>query len=152
MPLDLILAHVHAYATLCMTGLIWFVQVNHYPLFKNVAEANEDVWRKYEEAHQARTTVIVMPLMFAELGTAGWFAFTQTGPLTIAGAALIAIVWLQTFAVAVPIHAALGRAFDARLHARLVWTNWIRTVGWSARGVIGLMLLQRVLLQQAAAA
>jgi len=147
LSVDLLIAHVHACATLCLTGLIWFVQVNHYPLFKNVAEANADAWTGYEEAHQARTTVIVTPLMFAELGTAGWFAFTRTGPLTIAGTALIAIIWLQTFAIAVPIHAALGRAFDSKLHARLVWTNWIRTVGWSARGVIA-----RILLQQAAAA
>lgn len=34
------LLYLHAGATLFMTGLIWFVQVVHYPLFLRVGEGN----------------------------------------------------------------------------------------------------------------
>ena len=36
-----------------------------------------------------------------------------------------------------------GGAFDAQAHARLVDTNWIRTVCWTARGVIALWMIHR---------
>ena len=35
---DVLLLLLHAAATLFMTGLIWFVQVVHYPLFARVGE------------------------------------------------------------------------------------------------------------------
>jgi hypothetical protein len=33
-------------------------------------------------------------------------------------------------------HAVLGRGFDDAAHERLVTTNWIRTLAWSARAAI----------------
>jgi hypothetical protein len=41
-------------------------------------------------------------------------------------------------------HRRLERGFDADAHRRLVLGNWVRTVAWTARGVILLLILARV--------
>jgi hypothetical protein len=53
--------------------------------------------------------------------------------MPIAGAVLLACIWLSTFAVQVPLHAQLGQGFDEATHQALVRSNWIRTVGWTLR-------------------
>ena len=58
---------VHAFATVAMTGLIWFVQVVHYPLF---ARVGEEGFHAYEAAHARATSRVVAPLMLGEVGTA----------------------------------------------------------------------------------
>jgi len=49
---------------------------------------------------------------------------------------------LSTFAVQVPIHAALSRGFQENLHRRLVRTNVIRALLWTTRSIIGVLILQ----------
>ncbi|OZC02533.1 hypothetical protein BSZ36_05815, partial [Rubricoccus marinus] len=58
----------------------------------------------------------------------------------LAGAALIGLIWASTAFIQVPLHNALGGAFDAEAHSRLVGTNWIRTVLWSLRAGLVLWL------------
>jgi hypothetical protein len=47
-----------------MTGLIWFVQVVHYPLFDEVGQAQ---FTSYEARHTNLTTIVVVVPMFIEL-------------------------------------------------------------------------------------
>lgn len=133
---------VQAAATWAMVGLIWFVQIVHYPLFGKVGS---EQFSLYEQLHQRLTTWVVAPLMFAELGTALWIFFVRPVGVPVwmiwAGAALVAILWLSTAFLQVPAHNALSIEFSAEQHARLVNTNWLRTVAWSARGVLVLMML-----------
>jgi hypothetical protein len=135
----------HAFATLAMCGLCWFVQVVHYPLF---AEVGPERFGRYEGEHVRRTTWIVAPLMLAELVTAGLLVMLATraesgvnATLAWIGAGLLALVWMSTFGVQVPLHARLQRSFDLRTVSTLVRSNWARTVAWSARGVLALMLV-----------
>jgi hypothetical protein len=58
---------LHAAATLSMTGLIWFVQVVHYPLMARVGRVG---FADYEAAHTRRTTWVVAPPMLIEGFTA----------------------------------------------------------------------------------
>jgi len=143
----ILLPLIHASATWAMVGLIWFVQLVHYPLMSHVGEHN---FAAYESAHTRRTTWIVAPLMLIELTTAAllvWIGEHIDVPLHIPliGLALLAIVWVSTFAVQVPAHTRLSRGFCAKTHTRLVRTNWVRTTAWSARGVIALLILQPTL-------
>ena len=48
----------HLASTLFMTGVIWFVQCVHYPLFASVGEEG---FRNYEERNSALTTWVVAP-------------------------------------------------------------------------------------------
>lgn len=120
-----------------MVGLIWMVQVVHYPLFAGVGL---DGYAGYQRSHMARITWIVAPAMFVELGTALLLVVQLGTPLAWAGAALLALVWLSTFAVQVPLHGRLARAFDPAVHRTLIATNWARTLLWTARGALALLL------------
>lgn len=132
----------HAMATLAMTGLIWFVQIVHYPLFARVGVA---AFMVYEREHQARTGLIVAPLMLLELATSAALAFaapTSLRLLALSGFALTIFLWLWTFLVMVPQHRHLAaEGSEDRNIRQLVRTNWPRTVAWSARGAVALTLL-----------
>jgi len=135
---------VHAGATWFMVGLIWFVQIVHYPLF---AAVGEDRWIAYEARHQRRTTIVVIPVMLVELITAVMLAVgagVERAPAILAwnGIVLLAIIWGSTFAVQVPLHARLARQHAPRTVRTLVLTNWVRTFAWSARGGLALALLR----------
>jgi hypothetical protein len=133
---------VHAAATWFMTGLIWFVQIVHYPLFAKVGAA---AFKDYEHDHQRKTTWVVAPVMLIEAAAATILVVplfsVADSRLAWLGLALLAVVWLSTFLVQVPLHAALERAPSRETMDRLVLTNWVRTAAWTARAVVaGLML------------
>ncbi|MCW5756188.1 MAG: hypothetical protein KIT54_03030 [Phycisphaeraceae bacterium] len=128
----------HAAATWFMVGLIWFVQVVHYPLFAGVGEHG---WPAYGRRHQVLTTLVVGPAMLVEVATCILLLILMPGVLPAAGALLLGLVWASTFFVQVPLHRRLERGLDAALVQKLVATNWVRTALWSARGVVALILL-----------
>lgn len=131
---------VNTAATLFMTGLIWFVQIVHYPLFGAVGQ---DGFASYEQSHGRLTTFVVGPPMLVEAATAVLLVALRPHWTTYLGLALLAAVWISTAFLQVPAHNVLGSGFDATVHSRLVTTNWIRTFAWTARAVLCLALLQR---------
>ena len=50
-----------------LTGLIWTIQIVHYPLFEQVGE---DRFVRYHERHMRRITWVAGPLMLIEAGSA----------------------------------------------------------------------------------
>ncbi len=130
-------------ATLVMVGVIWFVQIVHYPLMARVPAAE---FTAFEREHQNRTTVVVGPAMLVEAFTAAvLLAVPLPGTdfiLPVVGVSLLAVIWLSTILIQVPLHARLERGFDSQTHRRLVLSNWIRTVAWTGRGVLVLAMLQ----------
>lgn len=122
-------------STWAMVGLIWFVQVVHYPLF---ARVGREAFVAYEQLHTRLTGIVVMPLMLTELATAGLLLFWRPSGIPsfqmVLGLALVVVIWLVTFTIQVPQHAVLCERFDAQTAAALVRGNWLRTVLWSLRG------------------
>lgn len=129
-------------STWAMVGLIWFVQIVHYPMFDRVGEAG---FQTYEQIHQRLTTWVVAPLMLAELITAGlllWFRPVGVPNwLLWMGAGLVVVNWASTAFIQVPLHTKLLEGFDQASYERLISTNWIRTIAWSLRGLIVLALV-----------
>ncbi len=131
-------------ATGFMTGLIWFVQLVHYPM---MAGWPHDDFGRWELAHRDRTGPVVIPPMLAEGGVAAWLLIRR--PRGVAawlpplGLGLLAGIWASTFFLQVPCHLQLSTGWDTATHRFLVESNWIRTVLWTARlGVAGIMLWQ----------
>ncbi len=136
---------VCVFTTFAMTGLIWLIQVVQYPLMSEVGESS---FVQYERGHCDRITPIVLPLMTAELLAAAVLAWKPLpGHSTVLIAAFVALllIWASTFFIQVPVHNQLCQAFNAELHRRLVQSNWIRTVLWSARSAAMLWVLYRVI-------
>jgi len=134
---------VHAGATWIMVGLIWFVQLVHYPLLASVGTG--DRFTDYMSEHARRTTWIVAPAMLFEAATACLLLFAPLSPLgrglAIAGLALLGVNWLSTAFVQVPCHRHLQNERDEATIRRLVASNWVRTIAWTLRGFIALALL-----------
>ena len=142
----ILLLLLHTGSTLAMVGLIWFVQVVHYPLFARVGSSQ---FTAYELNHQRLTTRVVAPLMLVEAMTAValiWLKPPEIGSwLVWAGASLLGTIWLLTFFVQVRQHARLALAYDGQIQRQLVQGNWYRTAAWSARGLIVLVMLGQTL-------
>lgn len=125
-----------------MAGVIWFVQVVHYPL---MARVGRDRFTAYSEAHSRLTSYVVGPPMLVEAATAGWLLVARPAsvPLwsVVLGAVLVAGIWLSTALLQVPRHTAFGRGFDRREHRALVATNWLRTAAWTIRALLVLWMV-----------
>jgi UDP-N-acetylmuramyl pentapeptide phosphotransferase/UDP-N-acetylglucosamine-1-phosphate transferase len=130
---------IHLFFTLYMTGVIWFVQVVHYPLMGKIgAEAFEE----YEKHHQKRTFLIVGIQMIIELFTGLLLLWQQSyNPLQWWNVILLIIIWISTFFIQSPLHGKLGNEYRAEWQQKLVHTNWIRTVAWTLRSLILLSML-----------
>ena len=125
-----------------MVGLIWFVQVVHYPLMGRVGK---EVFRAYADAHSRLTSFVVGPPMLLEAATTVLLVPLRPESVTLwqalLGVVLLAVAWLSTYFLQVPCHRVLGNGFDAAAHRFLVRSNWLRTAAWSARGVLLLYLV-----------
>lgn len=135
----------HVLASAMMAGIVWFVQVVHYPL---MGRLSPEQGPGYARAHTARTTLIVGPLMLVELVSALWIAFdprldfeSVQAPWRWINIALIALCWIVTFGVSVPCHQRLEKAQSHRTLRVLVLTNWMRVILWSLHMVLAAYIL-----------
>ena len=87
---------------------------------------------------------VVGPLMAVEgvttLVLLAWPPAEAPSSLPWIGAVTLALALGTTVLVSAPIHGRLGAGRDLRLLARLVRTNWIRTVAWTAHGGVAIAL------------
>jgi hypothetical protein len=129
----------NAAASLYCLGLVWFVQVVHYPLF---ARVGEDGWLDYHAEHTRRTGWVVGAPMLVQLGTAAALLATRPDGVgltpVIAGLALTLAIFALTFLAAVPGHDRLARAWDPVVARALVRTNALRTAAWTAHSALAL--------------
>ena len=132
-----------------MVGLIWFIQIVHYPLF-NLVGNNE--FQVYHNGHSTLITPLVGTVMIIELISSILLVVfpPKNVPLTIPiiGVILIFIIWASTAFLQIPQHNALAKAYELEAHNILVQTNWIRTIAWSMRGFLLLYMLHLFLTQQ----
>lgn len=137
---------VQAFASLFMTGLIWTIQLVHYPLYERVGAGAS---AGYVSEHMRRISWVVGPVMVTELACAVLLcAVPASGPgfdmgERWIGLAMLGLIWISTAAMQGPMNTALARSFDPALVRRLVRSNWIRTALWTARGVLALTMLVR---------
>lgn len=125
--------------TCFLSGLIWTVQVVHYPLF---AQVGTDGFAAYASSHATRIGPVVgIPWAVHGAATA-WLLTTDLprGPV-FAAAALAAVTVVVTLVWSVPAHQALADGHDLDAVDRLVSTNWLRTAAWTANAGVALWLL-----------
>ena len=137
---------INVATTLALTGLIWMVQVVHYPLFSKVGHVG---FAQYHRAHTRLITWIVGPLMLGEAWSAWWLLRQPISPIPgwmfDAAFSLLIIVWGSTVMFQIPLHRTLSVQFQRRAYERLVLTNWMRTLAWTGRTVLVVVGLALVL-------
>jgi hypothetical protein len=131
-------ALIHAASTWFMAGLIWTMQLIHYPALDG---ASPETFAR----NIRRTSALVAPVMLVELACAVLLAAVPPfGRRAEAwtGLGLLSLIGSSTAFVQFPLHRRLARAWDADGFARLRRTNWLRVALWTARGFIALDLLR----------
>ncbi|MEO0453334.1 MAG: hypothetical protein AAFY98_04260 [Verrucomicrobiota bacterium] len=128
-----------------MVGLIWFVQVVHYPLFRLVGEKDHP---SHHASHMGRTGIVVAPIMLLELFSglalliivvdpySVYGNFFQHPKMAFASMICLVLIWLSTFLIQVPCHRALDHGKDTKAIERLIYSNWLRTLLWTARPLL----------------
>ncbi|MGB1785121.1 MAG: hypothetical protein ACPHK6_07310 [Ilumatobacteraceae bacterium] len=145
----MIISTVHLISAAVMTGVIWFTQIVHYPLFARIPF---EVSPAHAEENQRRTSYVVgLPMLVEGLTAIALFVSPPDGVsrwLPFIGGVLLAIVLLSTIALQVPRHAQLATPLTQgeidSVVRRLVVSNWVRTIGWSARTVIAAVIITQV--------
>ncbi|MEQ1747942.1 MAG: hypothetical protein ABL974_00860 [Prosthecobacter sp.] len=128
--------------TWILCGLIWTIQLVHYPLFKYVGQ---EQFRTYHAHHAWTISWLVIPLMLLEVVLTGWlFIAGERHVLFLLSLLGLALIWLSTWRHQLQCHLQLSRGFDMAVYRRLVRTNWWRTLGWTFRGLclVGLVVLR----------
>ena len=128
-----------------MTGVIWFVQIVHYPLF---IFADKERFPEFSKAHSNKAGYVVILPMLLELLTALMLIYIYpSSPFYkyyIAAFLLLVAVWISTFLIQVPVHKKLPGGYNRNSIKILVKYNWIRTVGWSLRTILLLYLVLQI--------
>ena len=122
------------------------VQLVHYPLFARVGREN---FADYQKRHQALMSYIVgLPMLLEGVSSVllAWYRpLGVSQAMVFSGIGLVLLIWISTAAIQVPCHSKLTHGFEPTVHALLVRSNWIRTLAWSARGVLVVWMLVCVL-------
>ena len=114
-----------------LTGVIWTIQIVHYPSFHYIDKLS---FTNFHNFHERRISIIVMPLMLIELTTSTALYINNMSSIVFAlNFLIVGLIWCSTFFVQVPIHSILSEKKDKNLIEKLVNTNWIRTFLWSIR-------------------
>jgi hypothetical protein len=133
---------VHAAAVLVLVGVIWTVQLVHYPLLAAIDRAG---FAAAHAAHSTRMAAVVALPWALEGGTTLWLLVDPPPgvgrALVVLGAALAVVPVAVTVVASLPAHARLAAGFDADAHRRLVATNWLRTLAWTAHGAVAIAIL-----------
>lgn len=132
---------LNLFSSFFLCGLIWSVQLVHYPFF----EFSEP--SRFTDAmnfHQLRISFIVIPVMLAELISSCWLTITLSEPFWVhaGGLVLVLAIWIITFFLQVPLHSNLKLRYSTEQVQKLVRSNWWRTILWTLKSLLGILLLK----------
>tara|TARA_B100001121_G_scaffold199363_1_gene174322 strand:+ start:19 stop:426 length:408 start_codon:yes stop_codon:yes gene_type:complete len=123
---------LHLIATSVMVGVIWVIQLVHYPSFHFVELKQYTTFQRF---HMARISYVVIPAMLTELFTLILIVISmdQIDTLVLASAILLIFIWLMTAVFFSGVHQKLTLGYDQTVVDKLVKLNWGRTLLWTLR-------------------
>ncbi len=136
---------IHACVTFLLTGLIWVIQLVHYPMFQFLGP---QTYSRAMTFHQHRISILVVPLMLFELLSGVYLAHTQWASLARfhgINIALIVIIWVHTFGIMVPFHKRISIQPNQSLLQKTLRHHWIRTFAWTIKSMLWASVLWHLL-------
>ena len=122
----------HLIFTSIMTGVIWVIQIVHYPSFHFI---EKELYTAFQKFHMNKISIIVIPIMLAELIT-GMMLFldkSSKSPFLIISFVILVLIWLITGVFFSKAHNELIAGYQELVVNQLVTMNWIRTLLWTLR-------------------
>lgn len=134
---------INLITTAIMVGLIWIIQLVHYPFFHRVDRKSFNL---HMDAHRKKISYIVIPVMLPELGSAIGLAILDSRFQSefIAGFTLLVTIWISTAALQVPSHGKLANGYSESEVSKLIRFNWVRTTLWSIRLLLLIYILRQL--------
>lgn len=130
-----LLVLINFLATAYLVGLIWIIQVVHYPSFHFIDDSH---FKEFAYFHQTRMGFVVGPIMLVEIFSSFFLLVYHYSFLTLGLFGLNILIWLCTFFYSVPCHHKLLEKKDSYQIKKLIITNWPRTIFWNLR-LIGIL-------------
>ena len=123
---------LHLIATSVMVGVIWIIQLVHYPSFHFIELKQYTTFQRF---HMSRISYVVIPAMLTELFTLILIIISmdQIDTLVLASAILLIFIWLITAVFFSGVHQKLTLGYDQTVVDKLVKLNWGRTLLWTLR-------------------
>ena len=123
---------LHLIATSVMVGVIWVIQLVHYPSFHFVELKQYTTFQRF---HMSRISYVVIPAMLTELFTLILIVISmdKIDILVAASAILLIFIWLMTAVFFSGVHQKLTLGYDQTVVDKLVKLNWGRTLLWTLR-------------------
>ena len=125
----------HLVFTSTMVGIIWVIQLVHYPSFYFI---RKDIFVSFQKFHTNKIAIVVVPVMLVELITGILLIYMETNidiVLTISIFILIAI-WVLTAIYFYKAHQKLMSGYNEEIINQLIKLNWIRTILWTFRLIL----------------
>ena len=128
-----LLSDIHFLSTSLMVGIIWVIQLLHYPTFHFIKQSD---YVEFQHFHMQRISFIVVPVMIIELLSGFMLVYYFRSNLFILCLTILLVIWLITFVFFTKLHQSLLGGYDKIIVNKLVQINWSRTVLWSLRLII----------------
>ena len=128
-----ILSDIHFLSTSLMVGIIWVIQLLHYPTFHFIKQSD---YVEFQHFHMQRISFIVVPVMIIEILSGFMLVYYFRSNLFILCLTILLVIWLITFVFFTKLHQSLLGGYDKIIVNKLVQINWSRTVLWSLRLII----------------
>jgi len=126
--------YLHIITTSIMIGVIWVIQLVHYPSFHYIDRSSYEL---FQDFHMRNISWIVFPVMSVELVTGILLIqspiFGSSNKLFFISMILLALIWFLTATLFISIHKNLSKGFNKDIINKLVNLNWLRTILWSLR-------------------
>ena len=129
----------HLTSTSIMVGVIWVMQLVHYPTFKYVKESDYPIFQKY---HMSNISYIVFPVMFTELITALLiFLSGEKSLFFVLSLICLFLIWVITGVLFTKFHSILQKGKDLKMIEKMIKANWMRTLLWTLRLIMILFVI-----------
>lgn len=135
-------AAAHAACALFMAGVVWFVQVVHYPLMRRV---NPERFAGFMEEHVRRTGWVLAPVTAVEALTGLYLRYEVASMLLTVNLVLLGTAWASTLFVQLPQYRRLMEGHHAETLAKLIRWNLLRTLAWTAHAATALAIVWNTL-------
>ncbi len=127
---------LHLFISFALTGVIWFIQIVHYPSFHYIEKTN---FKEFEQAHIYRTSILLGPLMTLEFVTGAFLlaiSFYLPGHILWINFIFIVLIWSITWFWSIPLHKKMNRGKDRDLINNLILSNWPRAILWTGKSCL----------------
>ena len=125
-----ILLLIHLISTSLMVGIIWVIQVVHYPSFHFIGNSRYISFQKF---HMERISYIVIPVMLVESISGLLLIYDEINTILLISMVLLLSIWMLTVFFFASVHQQLVSGYKQETVRKLVLINWIRTLLWTLR-------------------